>query len=273
MKKIINYCPTGTQPTVENSLAPLYADKIIEDVHQANEIGITLVHVHARVGDANHYEAEKYAPIIEGIRKHCPNLSICVSLTGRLFPEKEKRSEVLQLHPDMASLTLSSLNFKTGPSINTPEMIYYLLEQMLNQGVIPELECFDTGMVNYASSLISDFALRAPFYFNVIFGNPFNAQCDPATIASIMHSLPKKDAVACFGGIGKQQLKSNLMGLLYANGIRIGLEDNLYLTKGQKATNHDLLLRAKRLMGELEMELMSPAEFQIKGFKNKKRNA
>ena len=88
MKKIVNFTPTGTQPTRENSLAPLTTSEIIESVHQANEIGISIVHLHARDEETlkNTYKKEIYQVIIEGIKKHCPELLICVSLTGRNFP-------------------------------------------------------------------------------------------------------------------------------------------------------------------------------------------
>lgn len=272
MSKIINYCPTGTQPTKENSLAPLYASEIVEDVHAAYEIGITVVHVHARIGNENSYKAEDYEPIVTGIRKYCPNLSICVSLTGRLFPELEKRTEVLQLYPDMGSLTLSSLNFMGGASVNAPETIMDILGRMNEYGVKPELECFDSGMVNYAKYLIKLRALQPPYYFNVILGNIFNAQSDPSTIAEILNSAPKEDAFVSLGGIGSQQLISNVMGLMYADGIRIGLEDNLYLENRELATNLSLLVRIRKIMKELGITTMAPQQFQSLGFKNSKNS-
>jgi uncharacterized protein (DUF849 family) len=151
MKKIINFTPTGTQTTRDNSFAPLLPNEIIEEVHHANEVGISIVHLHAKDEETlqNTYKKEVYQKIIEGIKKYCPNLLICVSLTGRNFPELEKRAEVLQLHPDMGSLTMSSLNFPSGASINQPDMILSLIQEMDKYGVQPEIECFDTGMLNY----------------------------------------------------------------------------------------------------------------------------
>ena len=129
-KKIINFTPTGTQTTRDNSFAPLLPNEIIDEVHSAYELGISIVHLHARTENdlQNTYKKEIYQKIIEGIKKHCPDLIICVSLTGRNFPELEKRTEVLQLYPDMASLTMSSLNFPTGTSINQPNTILSLIE-------------------------------------------------------------------------------------------------------------------------------------------------
>jgi 3-keto-5-aminohexanoate cleavage enzyme len=271
--KIINFTPTGTQTTRDNSFAPLYPNEIIEEVHQAYELGITLTHIHARdpITLENTYKKEIYSEIINGIRKHCPDLSICVSLTGRLTPEFEKRSEVLELYPDMGSLTMSSLNFPKSASVNEPEMILKLIEKMKNFGVIPEIECFDSGMLNYTNYLISKNILTDPIYINVILGNIFNAQTDLPTLSSIFNNKPK-NSIMCIGGIGKEQLKSNLLGLLYFDGIRVGLEDNLYYNDKDKTTNIDLLKRVHRIMVELNLKIIKPNDFKKLGYGNKKTN-
>ena len=270
MKKVINFTPTGTQPTRENSLAPLTTSEIIESVHQANEIGISIVHLHARDEGTlkNTYKKEVYQVIIEGIKKYCPELLICVSLTGRNFPELEKRTEVLQLLPDMGSLTMSSLNFPSGASLNQPEMILSLIKEMDKFGVQPEIECFDSGMLNYTNYLISKGMFSPPYHINVILGNIYNGQCDLATLASIKSSMPN-DSMVCVGGIGSQQLKATTYGLLDFDGIRIGLEDNLYYRNKDKATNIELLKRAHRIMDEFDMEHYSSKELREKGYGNK----
>jgi uncharacterized protein (DUF849 family) len=273
MKKIINVTPTGTQTTRENSLAPLTPNEIIEEVHEAYELGITMVHVHARDPKdfSNTYKKDVYRPIIEGIRKHCSDLVICVSLTGRLHPEFEKRSEVLELYPDMGSLTMSSINFPKSASVNEPEMILKLIEKMDQYGVIPEIECFDSGMINYTNYLIKKGILKGPHYMNVIFGNIYNAQIDSATLASITNSLPLNTKV-CFGGIGKDQLNSNVLGLIYGDGVRVGLEDNLYFKNKELATNIDLLKRIHTIMDEMGLNVLSPLDFKNLGYGNKKIN-
>jgi 3-keto-5-aminohexanoate cleavage enzyme len=273
MKKVINFTPTGTQPTRENSYAPLLPNEIIESVHEANELGISTVHLHARDEETlkNTYKKEVYQKIIEGIKQHCPDLLICVSLTGRNFPELEKRSEVLQLHPDMGSLTMSSLNFPSGASINQPETIMGLIQEMDKYGVQPEIECFDTGMLNYANYLISKNILKTPYHINVILGNIYNGQCDFGTLSSIKSNLPA-NSYTCLGGIGSQQLRSTTYGLLDFDGIRIGLEDNLYYKGKEKTTNIDLLKRAHRIMGELDMTHYTSNELKEKGYGNRLTN-
>jgi uncharacterized protein (DUF849 family) len=270
MKKIINFTPTGTQTTRENSYAPLLPNEIIDEVHQANELGISIVHLHAKDEETlkNTYKKEVYQKIIEGIKKHCPELLICVSLTGRNFPELEKRTEVLQLYPDMGSLTMSSLNFPSGASINQPDIILRLIEEMDKYGVQPEIECFDSGMLNYTNYIISKNILKPPHHINVILGNIYNGQCDLGTLSTIKSNLPI-NSYTCLGGIGSQQLKSTTYGLLDFDGIRIGLEDNLYYKDKEKTTNMELLKRAHRIMNELDFTHYTSNELREKGYGNR----
>lgn len=268
-KKIINFTPTGTQPTRQNSNAPLSPSEIVEEVHFAFELGISVVHLHARdEQELNTWRPDIYQKIMDGVKKHCPTLPICVSLTGRNFPELEKRSAVLELKPDMGSLTMSSINFPKTASINQPDMILALIEKMKQYGVVPEIECFDSGMLNYTNYLINKGILKGPHYINVILGNLYNGQADIATVASILSAKPN-NSVMCIGGIGRDQLKANMLGLLYADGVRIGLEDNLYYKDKMLATNGKLLQRMHRMMVEMDLEVMTPTEFKNLGYANK----
>jgi 3-keto-5-aminohexanoate cleavage enzyme len=268
-KKVINFTPTGTQPTKQNSNAPLSPNEIVEEVHFAFELGVTLVHLHARDENfQNTWRPDIYQNIIEGVRKYCPGLCICVSLTGRHFPEFEKRSAVIELMPDMGSLTMSSINFPKAASINEPDMIIKLIEKMNEFGVIPEIECFDGGMLNYTKYLINKGVLKGPHYINVILGNLYNAQADISSVSNILVNKPQ-NSIMCIGGIGKDQLKANILGLLYADGVRVGLEDNLYYTDKELTTNAQLLLRIKRIMNELNLDTLSSEEFKTLGYANK----
>ena len=103
----------------------------------------------------------------------------------------------------------------------------------------------------------------------MIFGNLYNGQLDLATVTSVM-SVKPGNSVMCLGGIGKDQLKSNILGLLYADGVRIGLEDNLYYRDKEKATNIQLLQRIHRIMEELDYQLLTAEEFKKMGYANRK---
>jgi uncharacterized protein (DUF849 family) len=106
---------------------------------------------------------------------------------------------------------------------------------------------------------------------NVIFGNIYNAQIDPATLSSITNNIPLNTKV-CFGGIGKDKLNSNVLGLIYGDGIRIGLEDNLYIGDKELTTNLELLGRVHRIMNEMELSVLTPNEFKELGYVNKRNN-
>ena len=165
---------------------------------------------------------------------------------------------------------MSSLNFPKAASVNEPDMILKLIQKMKDYGVTPELECFDTGMINYTNYLINKGILEGPHYMNVILGNIYNAQSDISSVSSIINNLPENTKV-CIGGIGKDQLKSNILGLLYADGIRIGLEDNLYFKDKEITTNIKLLQRIKTIMENMDLSIMSAKEFKDLGYGNKQR--
>jgi len=163
---------------------------------------------------------------------------------------------------------LSSLNFPSGTSINQPDTILSLIESMDKYGVQPEIECFDSGMLNYTNYLISKNILNPPYHINIILGNIYNGQCDFGTLATIKSNLVP-NTFTCLGGIGSQQLKSTVYGLLDFDGIRIGLEDNLYYKDKEKTTNIDLLKRVHRIMEELNVSYYKSSELRELGYGNK----
>lgn len=270
IETIINFTPTGMIPTKDMTPhVPVMPEEIIDDVHNAVEIGITMLHLHAR--DARTckptFEAEVYGKIIEGIRSFAPELVICVSLSGRDFNEYEKRAEPLSLQgnlkPDMGSLTLSSLNFNRQASINSPDMIKALANEMKRCGIVPELEAFDAGMINYAKYLERKGILSPPHYFNLIVGNIACSQADLLHVGVMVKDLPN-EPLWSLGGIGNSQLPMNSLAIAIGGGVRIGLEDNIWFdTKRTKlATNSDLLKRIHDLSAANERKVMSAGRFR-----------
>jgi 3-keto-5-aminohexanoate cleavage enzyme len=264
---IINFTPTGSIPTKQMTPhVPVSVSEIVEDVHRAHELGITMVHLHARDSRTGHptFKAEVYQAVIEGIRSFAPDLIICVSLTGRDFNEFEKRSEVLQLNgkskPDMGSLTLSSLNFNHQASINTPDMIKSLAQVMFERGILPELEAFDSGMINYAKYLERKGLLEPPHYFNLIVGNIACAQADLLHMGVMINDLPSQ-SLWSLGGVGDTQFQVNAIALVSGGGVRVGLEDTIWYDQNRTrlATNPDLLQRIHDLAEATHRPVMSPA--------------
>jgi uncharacterized protein (DUF849 family) len=264
---IINFTPTGMIPNkAQTPHVPVTAPEIIETVLEAWRLGITMVHLHVRdeLTQRPTYRSDRYARIIEGIRADAPDLVICVSTSGRMDQELEKRAEVLDLagplRPDMASLTLSSLNFNNQASLNEPSLIIALAERMRSRGIKPELEAFDAGMINYAKYLIHKGLLQPPFYFNLILGNIACAQADLLHAGVLLHDLPQPSLVA-FGGVGRAQLPVNALAVAMGYGVRVGLEDNIWFDQPRTrlATNLDLIRRIRDLAALHERPVLTPA--------------
>lgn len=270
MDVIVNFTPTGMIPYKRMTpCVPITVEEIVEDVHKAVEIGITMVHLHARdeCTEDPTYRAEVYGRIIEGIRSFSPDLIIAVTTSGRTFHEFEKRAEPLRLDgdlkPDMGSLTLSSLNFNQIASINAPDMIQALAREMKSRGILPELEAFDAGMINYAKYLEGKGLLEPPHYFNLLLGNIACAQADLLHAGIMIRDLPR-NSLWSLAGIGNNQLMMNALAIAAGGGVRVGLEDNIWydLNRTRYATNADLLRRIRNLAEANERKVMSPRDLR-----------
>jgi uncharacterized protein (DUF849 family)/diketogulonate reductase-like aldo/keto reductase len=268
---IVNFCPTGVVPSKAlNVNAAVSVEEIVRDTREAYELGASIVHVHARgpEDESNTLDPLVYAEIIISIRRACPGIVVVASLSGRVENTVEARTGPLFLsgaaRPDMGSLTLSSLNFSRSPSINTPAMIEKLLETMIAQGIKPELEAFDIGMIQEAKYLEKKGLLKAPHYFNLFCGNRSGAQADLLSAGMYINALPA-GSIFSFAGLGDTQLRMNsLSGFDYlfiylfflfslispfevscCHGTRVGMEDNLYFDPARStlASNGALVRR------------------------------
>ncbi len=267
---ILNFTPTGMIPTkAMTAHVPISVSEIVEDVHEASEIGITMVHLHARDATSGvpTYKKEVYAQIVEGIRKYAPELVVCLSLSGRDFSEIELRSDPLllegNLKPDMGSLTLSSLNFNKTASVNSPETIIALATIMKEKGIVPELEAFDIGMINYAKYLEKKKVIEPPYYFNLLFGNIACSQANLLHAGVMINDLPQ-NSLWSLAGIGNEQLKMNSLSLAFGGGVRVGIEDNIWYDSERTilAKNTDLLKRIHIIAEANGRKLMTPQDFR-----------
>jgi len=266
-KTIVNLAPTGMIPTkAMNGMVPVSPSEIVDDVRRCAPLGVSMVHVHAREADESPtYRKDVFAQIISGIRETNPELVLTVTTSGRTYQEFEQRSAALRLEgdlrPDMASLTLGSVNFNRTASVSSPDMIMRLAEEMQSRGIKPELEVFDLGMVNFAHYLIKKGLIEPPYYFNVILGNIAAAQARLHHLGLIMSELPE-DSYVCVAGIGNAQLDMNALGIVMANGARVGLEDNVWYDAARSipATNQSLVERVVKVARGLEREIATAHE-------------
>ena len=154
-KLIITLAPTGMIPSKnETPHVPITPEEIASDTYEAYKLGVSIVHVHARDenGKPTH-KIEVFEKIFKEIKRKCPDIIICSTTSGRVHPQVEHRAEVLDLHPEMASLTMGSLNFPQHPSVNPMQTIMKLASLMKEKNILPELEIFEPGFINTAKYL------------------------------------------------------------------------------------------------------------------------
>lgn len=268
---IINLAPTGMLPTHEHTPhVPLQPDEIAADVAECVAAGVSMVHLHARNIDASPSQDPLiFQHIIQQVRRSCPEVIITASTSGRLVQDIQARGAALGLRgdakPDMASLTLSSLNFANNASVNSPQTVQHLARWMQDVGVRPELEVFDLGMVHYASVLADKGLLEPPFYFNLMLGNIASAQASLLHLAALVNDLPAHSYWS-IGGLGRYQTRANGLGVVMADGVRVGLEDNIWWddARTRLATNLQLVQRVVAQAQALGRGLASPQ--QVRGW-------
>jgi 3-keto-5-aminohexanoate cleavage enzyme len=268
MKKlIVNLAPTGMIPTKDMTPhVPVSAEEIVSDALQCASLGASMVHIHARDDKGiPTYQPEIFRNIITAIRRENKEIILAVTTSGRTYNEYEKRSAVLDLtgdaRPDMASLTLSSVNFNKVASINSPDMIVALAAKMREKGIIPELEVFDLGMINFAHYLIRKGLIAPPYYFNILLGNIAAAQAKLLHLGLLVSELPP-DSIWSVTGIGDSQCRMNMIGIIAGDGVRVGLEDNIWFDEERTklATNAMLVERIATMARVLGREIATPAE-------------
>ncbi len=262
-KLIIKLAPTGMIPMKKDTpYVPITPDEIAEDTYRAYELGVSVVHIHARNDQGiPTYKKEYYEKIISKIRKACPDIIICASTSGRVNPQVEHRGEVLELCPEMASLTVGSMNFPNYPSVNSPEAIKILAKKMIEKNILPELEIFELGFINTAKYLSRKEYLKPPLHFNLLLGSLGSIPADMRDLAYLVDSLPTGSTWSATG-IGRFQTQINVAAILMGGHVRVGIEDSIYYKYPEKelATNEKLVKRIVRIAQELGRDIATPKE-------------
>jgi 3-keto-5-aminohexanoate cleavage enzyme len=262
-KLIITLAPTGMIPTKKDTPhVPQAPEEIINDTYEAYRLGVSVVHIHARDkhGKPTH-EKRIFKEIIEGIRKRCPDIIICTTTSGRVDPQVEHRAEVLDLRPDMASLTVGSLNFPKTASVNPLKTIIELATKMKEKHVVPELEIFESGFINTAKYLANKDILEKPLHFCLLLGSLGSIPASISDLAYLVSSLPP-GSIWSATGIGRFQIQINTAAILMGGHVRVGIEDSIFYNYPTKelATNKRLVERIVRISRELNREIATPSE-------------
>lgn len=269
---ILTCAVTGnlTQPSQTPHL-PITPNQIVDACLEAADAGAAVVHIHVRDPESGRpsMEVSLYAEVVNALRKHRPELVINLTTGpgGRFIPSDhdprvaaagstlsapEKRvAHIAALHPDVCSLDLNTMNSGDDVVINTRKNVTRMAKIIRDAGAVPELECFDSGDLVLAEQLISDGVLEGPGLFTFVMGvryaMPFSTQA-----LTYAKSLIRPGAHWSAFGIGRNAFPAVAQAYLLGGNVRIGLEDTIYLGKGELAKgNGALLSKARRIVEDL----------------------
>ncbi|GAA6821222.1 3-keto-5-aminohexanoate cleavage protein [Staphylococcus sp. 18_1_E_LY] len=279
-KVMLTVALTGAGDTVEkNSNVPVTPEEIADSAIKCAKAGATVAHIHVRdpqTGKLSH-NVEFFKKAVELIR--AADEDIIINITsgggGDFIPNLEnpevggegtdmqtpeqRHEPVGKLLPEMCTLDCGSINMGDDVYLSPTNWLRKQAALVQEAGVKPELECFDTGHVSFAKQLIKEGLIDGQPMFQFCLGIPWGLENDPETIEYLKTRIPEGASWSAFG-IGRFQLPTVEEAAKRGGNVRVGLEDNLYLSKGVKATNEQLVARAKEILSELNIEPMTPQE-------------
>ncbi|WP_067340394.1 3-keto-5-aminohexanoate cleavage protein [Stappia indica] len=243
---IICVAITGSVPQkADNPAVPITVSEQIESTQEAFEAGATIAHCHVREEDGTPTsDPERFARLVEGLKKHCPGMIIQLSTGGRSGAGKA-RGGMLPLAPDMASLSVGSNNFPTRVYENPPDLVDWLASEMLTYNVKPEIEAFDLSHVFQAASMVKDGRLKGPLHVQFVMGVKNAMPADWKVFEFYVETLKRlmPEATWTGAGIGRNQIELNRWSLELGGHCRTGLEDNVRLDKERLAPSNAALVQ------------------------------
>jgi uncharacterized protein (DUF849 family) len=280
---LITCAVTGAGDTVAKSnLVPVTPTEIAESAIEAARAGAAIVHVHVRDPEtgAPANEPHLYRQVVELIR--ASDVDVVINLTtgmdgeivlggsdapwppaeARMKSAAERLAHVEACLPEMCTLDCSTLNFAGGDGfvvINTLSMLRTMAARIRELGVRPELEAFDTGDLVMIKQLLSEGLVDEPVLIQLCMGIPYGAPADPATLQAMIGQLPPNATYATFA-IGRLQLPWVPVAAVHGAHCRVGLEDNLYLSRGELATNAQLVERAVTILEAMNIRVLGPED-------------
>ena len=280
-KIVITCAITGniTKPEQSPHL-PITPEQIATSALEAAEEGASVAHIHVREPDTGRpsMRLDLYRDVMERIRAR--NRTLIINLTtgpgGRFVPSEEdpsvagpgttlmvpeKRVEHIEaLKPDICTLDLNTMNSGGQVVINTPANVRRMARVMRSARVKPEIELFDSGDIHLARDLIASGELDGPGLYSIVTGVKYGFDSSPETMLYARNLLPAGAVWSGFG-LGRLEFPMVAQSWLLGGHVRVGMEDNLYLSKGVLApTNAALVAKARDILGQLGAEPASPAE-------------
>jgi 3-keto-5-aminohexanoate cleavage enzyme len=258
MKKPCILCVaiTGSLPTkADNPAVPISLQEQIESTQSAFEAGATIAHCHVRnQNQTPSSDPEKFAALLEGLKKHCPGMVIQFSTGGRSGAGTE-RGRMLPLAPDMASLSVGSNNFPTRVYENPPDLVNWLASEMKKYRVTPEVEAFDLSHILTAIRMYDRNELYGKLYVQFVMGVKNAMPADKEVFNLYVKFMNERapEAEWCAAGIGANQIIVNEWAIAAGGHTRAGLEDNVRLDKNTLApSNAALIQRAAEICEKYE---------------------
>jgi uncharacterized protein (DUF849 family) len=270
--------------TARSDKVPVTPAQIAESALEAARAGAAVVHIHVRdpATGQGAREVELYRRVVEIIRGADVDaiINLTAGMGGDLVlggPESplpldrvatdlagaaERLAHVEALLPEMCTLDCGTMNFAAGGDYvmaNTPEMLRAMARRIQSLGVRPELEVFDTGQLVMVKDLIDEGLIDDPVLIQLCMGIRYGAPDDPGTLLTLVNSLPAGSVFSAFS-IGRMQLPYVALAVLAGGNVRVGLEDNLYVGPGEKATNGALVQRAATILNAMNVRVLGPEE-------------
>lgn len=281
MSVFITCAVTGSGDTAGKSdKVPVTPEQIADDCIAAGRAGAAVVHIHVRDPEtgAPSREVEYYEEVAERVR--ASDVDVVLNLTAGmggdlvlgsaeqplpLDPDgtdmagaTERLDHVRRVQPEICTLDCGSMNFGEGDYVmtNATSVLHDMAGQITALGVRPEIEVFDTGHLWQAKSLVDAGLIEDPVMVQLCMGIPWGAPPDLNTFMAMVNNIPDGWTFSAFS-IGRLQMHYVALAAIAGGNVRVGLEDNLYLAKGHKATNAELVTRAATILDDLNFELMS----------------
>jgi uncharacterized protein (DUF849 family) len=280
---------TGAGDTVGRSdLVPVTPEQIADAAIEAARAGAAVAHIHVRDHDTGRSARDPalYRAVVERIR--AADVDVVLNLTAGmggdlvlggeespLPPDEagtdmagagERLAHVEELRPEICTLDCGTMNFAAGGDyvmVNTPGMLRAMAARVQELGVRPELEVFDTGHLVFVHELIRDGLIDDPPLVQLCTGIPYGAPDDLGTLLAMVNRLPANAIYSAFS-IGRMELPFVALAPLVGANVRVGLEDNLYLSRGRLATNGELVARAVEILERMNVRVLGPEEVREK---------
>ncbi len=257
---IITVAPVGAELTLDQTphlaVTPQALGTVARNVRAA---GASMIHVHCRNDDGtNTHDVERFKEAYQAIRAQS-DLIVQFSTGGAIGMTPHERAAPLVLRPEMATLTCGTVNFGDDIFENSFPIMRGILAEMKRHDVKPELEIFDKGHLSNARRLEREGLLEFPQHVDLVLGVPGGLDASVANLVDLVDALPT-GCTWSVAGIGRAQLTMATVAIAMGGHVRVGLEDNIYYSKGRLATNEELVARVTRIAEELGREVATPRQ-------------